>query len=274
MSYLASCSTIQNNYPISLRIECTCTLVITLICYFVFFKESPTSDEGIGKNVITETRCTCGKNKKDPMNISCVASKCPCYQQKQSCSRKCRCYNCKNEHITTNQPNRNETVVNRAGCRCGSSTSEDPSQLSCRDGQRKSKCSCVRGGTGCSELCKCFNCANIFQARVSSATPSPQRKRQREIVSPYKRKKGTDFMEFQNVPVTSGPWRGLETLCLIVCQEVLLSNDISVNSSNLKLLYNFVAEYNSVKALSLIITVKSTAQVAAKMQHLRDYHTL
>ena len=46
------------------------------------------------------TRCTCGKNVKDPSKIACTTTRCPCNKQSQACSRKCRCYNCKNENIT------------------------------------------------------------------------------------------------------------------------------------------------------------------------------
>ena len=167
-----------------------------------------------------------------------------------------------------------ESIVGR-GCRCGSTRqpkTDDPSEMSCRDGKRKSKCPCVAGGIGCTELCSCFNCGNIVRARVNSVTPKPPRKRTREQVSPYKRKRGQEFMESEKVSVDFGPWRILETLCLIVCRDALINNSIDTTSTNLKVLYNYVAQSESVKVMSLAMAAKSTAQVAAKMKHLNEHH--
>ena len=37
----------------------------------------------------------------------------------------------------------------------------------------------VARGIGCTNLCRCINCANIMQARVAQVTPMKQRKRKR-----------------------------------------------------------------------------------------------
>ena len=79
-------------------------------------------------------------------------------------------------------------------------------------------------------------------------------------------------MESEKAPVDLGPWRVLETLCLIVCRDVLVINTIVTTSTNLKVLYNYVAQSKSVKAMSLAMAAKSTAQVAAKMKHLNEHH--
>ena len=79
---------------------------------------------------------------------------------------------------------------------------------------------------------------------------------------------GKCFMLSENVPVESGPWRNLETLCLMVCREVLLGHEVSVNARNLQMLYDFIARSDVVKDMSLLIGYKSTAQVAAKILHL------
>ena len=81
-------------------------------------------------------------------------------------------------------------------------------------------------------------------------------------------------MESEKVSVHFGPWRVLETLCLIVCRDVLMINTIATTSTNLKDLYNYVAQSESVKAMSLAISTKSTAQVAAKMKHLNGHHAV
>ena len=81
-------------------------------------------------------------------------------------------------------------------------------------------------------------------------------------------------MESEKAPVDLGPWRVLETLCLIVCRDVIVTNTIATTSTNLKVLYNYVAQSESVKAMSLAIAAKSTAQVAAKMKHLNEHRTV
>ena len=81
-------------------------------------------------------------------------------------------------------------------------------------------------------------------------------------------------MESEKAPVDLGPWRVLETLCLIICRDGLVINTISTTSTNLKVLYNYVAQSKSVKAMSLAMAAKSTAQVAAKMKHLNEHHTV
>ena len=60
----------------------------------------------------------------------------------------------------------------------------------------------------------------------------------------------------------------METLCLIVCKELLVFNELPINSLNVATLYNFVAESDEIEELSLIIARKSTTQVAAKIKHL------
>ena len=79
-------------------------------------------------------------------------------------------------------------------------------------------------------------------------------------------------MESEKVSVDFGPWRALETLCLIVCRDVLINNSIATTSTNLKVLYNYVAQSESGKVMSLAMAAKSTAQVAAKMKHLNEHH--
>ena len=137
-------------------------------------------------------------------------------------------------------------------------------------GARKTKCPCVAEGVGCTEACNCHNCGNIFQTGGVSATLSTGRKRRRETISSYKRKRGSEFTASQNDPVTSGPWRLLETLCLVVCKELLVINELPRSSLNFSNLYNVIAESDKVKELSLTIARKTTAQVAAKIAHLSE----
>ena len=73
----------------------------------------------------------------------------------------------------------------------------------------------------------------------------------------------------QNAEVDHGPWRNIETLCLMVCRDVLLSQGVSINSKYLHDLYDFVVKSPAVMEMSLNIAAKSTAQIAAKIAHLR-----
>lgn len=212
--------------------------------------------------------CTCGKNVKDPSKISRTTSKCPCNRNSEGCSRRCRCYNCKNENISNKEAEKSsaEKRKRNGGCRCGNNiTKSDKTRVSCKDGKRKTKCPCVAEGAGCTVNCKCKNCGNIYQTGGVSANPNKGKKRRTETLSSYKRKPGIEFMESENASVTSGAWSILETLCLVVCKELLILSALTVNSSNLSTLYNFVAESDKVKELSFIIARKTTAQVAAKI---------
>ena len=94
------------------------------------------------------------------------------------------------------------------------------------------------------------NCGNIFQAGGDSANLNKGKKRRRESLSSYKRKPGIELMDSENASVTSGPWSLLKTLCLVVCKE--LFNALTVNSSNLSTLYNFVAQPDKVKELNIL----------------------
>ena len=75
-------------------------------------------------------------------------------------------------------------------------------------------------------------------------------------------------MTSNNAPINPGPWTTLETLCLIVCKELLLSSHIAASTSNLSALYKFVADSPNVKTISLNIGMKSSAQIAAKVANL------
>lgn len=218
--------------------------------------------------------CTCGKNSRNPLKRSCESTSCPCHNHKQPCTRKCRCFNC-------NNPHRDEARLEsphflNKGCTCGLTMKKmNPTYMSCSDNERKTKCPCVAKGIGCSS--KCYNCANVIQAKNGVYSPcasNTTKKRNRETVSPYKRRKGSSFLTDLEVPITSGPWKDLETICLIVCREVLAMTGVERNSRNLGQIYRFVAECNKVNEMGLSIETKSIAQVAAKMLHLDKNHIL
>ncbi|CAH3166876.1 unnamed protein product [Pocillopora meandrina] len=257
--------------------------MILIINLFLYVRQRETrellgevSSENDCDEQAKETRCTCGKNKKNKSvsDIFCVSGKCPCHKVNHSCTRSCRCYNCKNT-CNSNDVVKVKKSLKR-GCRCGVGQKSkrdggpNASHKSCQDSLRKSKCPCVAGGIGCTEVCRCFNCGNIVQARADPGKSPKRKKRNRATVSPYKRKKGSKFMISQNAEVDCGPWRNIETLCLMVCRDVMLSQGLSINSKNLRDLYDFVAKSPAVMEMSLNIAAKSTAQIAAKIAHLRS----
>ena len=66
---------------------------------------------------------------------------------------------------------------------------------------------CVR-----TEVCGCFDCGNIVQARADPKKTPKRKKRNSTTVSPYKGKKASKFMKGQDAEVDGGPWRKIETL--------------------------------------------------------------
>ena len=71
----------------------------------------------------------------------------------------------------------------------------------------------------------------------------------------------------ENVPVKSEPWRNLETLCLMVCRD-MLGHEVSVNARNLQMLHIILLP-NLILLRICLYRYKSTApQVAAKILHI------
>ena len=82
--------------------------------------------------------------------------RCPCVRQRRQCTKRCRCFNCRNNARTPD------------GCRCG--VGERNIRSACTDvpGQRRSKCPCYTSGSSCSaEKCKCKGCRNSFGKRTA-----------------------------------------------------------------------------------------------------------
>ena len=130
-------------------------------------------------------------------------------------------------------------------------------------------CPCKKNESPCTRDCRCHNCRNVNH--ISNTSGRENGMDETAFIQKEKRK---EFMEDQKASISSGTWRNLETFCLIVCREVLLSHSISENPGNLKLLYNFVAQSDSVKAMLLPISVKSTSQIAAKIAYLSKFHEI
>ena len=114
-------------------------------------------------------------------------------------------------------------------------------------------------------------CKHHAGSRRPSNTNEAKEKKERISFFLQKEKRKGVYGRPKSIYISSGTWRNLETFC-VVCREVLLSHSISENPGNLKLLYNFVAQSDSVKAMLLPIIFKSTAQIAAKIAYLSKFH--
>ena len=94
--------------------------------------------------------CHCGRHAKSRMHGFCIPyaiGRCPCVRQRRQCSKRCRCFNCKN-----NARNNNGTPD---GCRCGEGDRNIRSACTDVPDQRRSKCPCYTSSSSCSaERCK------------------------------------------------------------------------------------------------------------------------
>lgn len=195
------------------------------------------------------------------------------------CSRLCQCYNCCN-------PFNSEAKVTSSSrlecCRCGRGKKiTDNKVTSCRDcpGKRKSKCPCLKSGVSCSNACHCVGCDNPHNETtkkgcISPQSPSLPKKRKRSNPDPYKRKGGSEYLSSQGFDVSSGHWRDLETLLLLVVCEVLAFSNLHEVSQNVITLYNFVAGSNQVTQMKLDIATKRSAQVVGKLLHVKNRHSV
>ena len=61
-------------------------VLLTLYFFSGMFPELLNSNDEMEGND-TKTRCTCGKNVKDPSKMACTSSKCLCNRKSQACSR-------------------------------------------------------------------------------------------------------------------------------------------------------------------------------------------
>lgn len=223
------------------------------------------NDDSLQGNLFS-TRCTCGKNVKDPSKIACTTARCPCNKQSQACSRKCRCYNCKNETNTKFvRPSGIKTRRRNGGpCACGKN-SPRKIQTVCRAKMAKEKWS-VHVLKKESDAPRGANAATAeIRSKQEFALHWAQEENEEEKRYPATRENVE--LNFWRAKMSSWPrdhgdwWKR----CLIVCEELLVFNELPINSLNVATLYNFVAVSDKLEELS---ARKSTAQVSAKIKHL------
>lgn len=192
---------------------------------------------------------------------------CICRKNNRACTRKCRCFNCKNKMKLQikSTPNR--------GCHCGiTMVKKNPLYMSCKDSSnRKCKCPCVAYGAGCSDICRCFNCCNVLGRKTSEKKHSTSipLKRKRATVSPYKRKTGADFLKSEGSTIKPGSWTEMETTFLLICKDVIESFGLETNVVNMGQLFRYIAQSEKVVDIGLQISSKSNMQIAGKMACLR-----
>ena len=183
------------------------------------------------------------KKMKNLVNFqSCTAAnssqQCSCLSSGSMCSRFCQCYNCCNP---LNSNSKLTPLSLHERCRCGRGRKKGESNRpSCCDcpGERKSKCPCLKSGISCSRDCQCLDCSNphneTSKRNVVSAGPTNiPKKRKRSNPDPYNRKGGTKYLISQGFDVTAGRWNDLETLLLLVVNEVLEISDLHGVSQNI-----------------------------------------
>ena len=193
-------------------------------------------------------------------------ARCPCVKANATCSRACRCKNCGNKPPIKRSA---EHFFPAAGVFIQCSCHNSPT--SSKDTLRKSRCPCLLHGVSCSITCKCKNCGNITEAsrnEVHSDSISAK-KRKRENSNVYKRSKGSSYLAKEGFDISIGPWTELETMTLIVLQDVLQCSNLLVDVSNVTRLYQYLASSDSVLEMKLEIGKKRSAQIAAKLLHLR-----
>ncbi|XP_031559544.1 uncharacterized protein LOC116295769 [Actinia tenebrosa] len=224
-----------------------------------------------------EKGCSCGKNKSSIDGSACDVSdktRCPCVRRGKMCSRLCRCRKCNNV-MESNAVRQTQEEVKRLNdvsfaCSCGrSKKNKDPAYEACKDGERKSKCKCLKYGVKCSATCECYNCCNGKSDKEKEETPSKKR-RCRENPSPYKRRKGMQFLNEESLGVHSGSWTRFETYVLIESVSLISTTSITAKPKSLASLYNYVAKYANAKDNKMHMAMKTASQINGKLLHIQS----
>ena len=116
----------------------------------------------------------------------------------------------------------------------------------------------MRHGVSGSITCKCKNCGNKTEGsknEVQSDSISAE-KGKRENSNVYKRSKGSSYLAKEGFDISIGRWNELETMTLIVIQDVLQSSNLLVDVSNVTRLYQYLASSDSVLEMKLEIGKK------------------
>ena len=224
--------------------------------------------------------CTCGKNTGRDGKLFCSpGSRCPYLKQDIACTRFCRCKGCKNKKLiyleTGESQNPREDLFSTSintSCRCGEDkVKHDANFVACNDGQKKSKCPCLKLGRPCKATCHCKNCANPIAPKISPSVdispPAPSainRKRKRTGTSHYKRVRSADYLISRNLEPVSKIWTAFEQSLLLTVTAFLASTLVSPSLENIARLYNHVAESHHCQEAGFPIRKKMAYSLLAK----------
>lgn len=115
-------------------------------CYSTATKKTP--DFSVNSNQVA-THCSCNKTK-------CLKMYCSCFSNGVPCGPRCECNECKNTP---------EMHENLALEQCLPQAKQE-SCCSCKMTYcEKNYCTCSRNQQGCSKLCTCYSCKNVFGVR-------------------------------------------------------------------------------------------------------------
>lgn len=222
--------------------------------------------------------CNCGRMAKSRGVVditSCIesrTSRCSCLKKGQTCTRLCRCVNCKNASQVEKSPS-----GQHKGCTCGSMKNVKSAFVTCKDNvERKSRCPCLRLGTKCTSSCRCSNCGNNKDCPDKRSSNVTSITRKRSNPEKYKRMRGADYLANKGFVVSNGPWTNLESIILFVVIEVIegSGNGVALNSLNVAELYNFVVSSEKVKEIGLAVTYKPFSSIVGKLSWLNEKHSL
>lgn len=87
-------------------------------------------------------------------------------------------------------------------------------------------------------------------------------------VQSYKRIKGAVFASNQDGELASGVWTELESIMLVVIQEILFLTDLPSEPANIVSLYQFIASSEYVSEIKLPVVKKEAVEIQGKMEEM------
>lgn len=115
--------------------------------------------------------------------------------------------------------------VKKDWCRCGEKSKRLTVKIFCVDKNTDNmdrkypcRCKCLKGGRGCSSLCKCHGCGNPHGTRNGGAKLPIMRKVKRQSSRKgFKLMKSVNYLQQEGANIPSGKWTDLETIMFYQC---------------------------------------------------------
>ena len=86
--------------------------------------------------------------------------------------------------------------------------------------------------------------------------------------------KGTEFVSTQEIEVTTEVWSELETIMLVVIQEILFLTNLPMETVNIAPLYQFIAASGYVTEMGLPLANKDPTEIDAKLLEMQTKQQL